>query len=261
MTKFIAIASGKGGVGKTTAVINLATALAYFGRHSIALDANFATPNISLFLGYPNLEHSIHDALEQKKSIREVVYKHPSGLRIIPGRINHHPLKTININYFEPLIKELNDATEIVFIDAPNALNKEFIKVLRASDYTLFLTTADLASVANTLKAMNLARENLVNILGIVINKATESNLDMSIKNIEAILGGKVVATIPKDSSIETSIMLKQPVVYSFPESRSSIEFKKLAAKIIGEKYVENIEKKEKNSMFNYMLKMLGLSK
>ena len=64
MTRFIAIASGKGGTGKTTTAINLGTAMTEFGREVIVLDANVSKPNVSLHLGTPKLKFTLHDALK-----------------------------------------------------------------------------------------------------------------------------------------------------------------------------------------------------
>ena len=51
MTYFIGIASGKGGVGRTTVALNLAHALHSFGRKVVLVDAHFSTPHIALNLG------------------------------------------------------------------------------------------------------------------------------------------------------------------------------------------------------------------
>jgi len=51
MTKFIAVISGKGGVGKTTVAINLALALISVGRRTVVIDADLHTPNVGLHLG------------------------------------------------------------------------------------------------------------------------------------------------------------------------------------------------------------------
>ena len=59
MTRIIAVASGKGGVGKTTLVSNLSSALARFSRSVIAVDANTTTSNLGLYLGIGWLEWAV----------------------------------------------------------------------------------------------------------------------------------------------------------------------------------------------------------
>ena len=53
MTKIISVLSGKGGVGKTTMITNLATALANKGKKVIVIDANVTAPNLAIHLGIP----------------------------------------------------------------------------------------------------------------------------------------------------------------------------------------------------------------
>ena len=88
MTKFIGIASGKGGVGKTTIAINTAISILNFERGITLLDANLSTPHVSIHLGAPLSPITVHDVLKGRNSITEATYIHPSGLRIIPASIS-----------------------------------------------------------------------------------------------------------------------------------------------------------------------------
>jgi MinD-like ATPase involved in chromosome partitioning or flagellar assembly len=83
----IAFISGKGGVGKTTTVVGLGTALNHFGKNVTIVDANLSTPNVALHFGVPIVPVSLHDVLRGKKDIMEAVYLHKSGTKIIPGSI------------------------------------------------------------------------------------------------------------------------------------------------------------------------------
>ena len=65
MGKLITIASGKGGVGKTTTSINLGAAINSFGKEVIIVDANLSTPNIGLHLGAPIVPISLNHILNQ----------------------------------------------------------------------------------------------------------------------------------------------------------------------------------------------------
>ncbi len=65
MTKYLVIASGKGGVGKTTSALNIGAALTDFGRDVIVVDANLSKPNIGLHLGRNILGSSFNDALKR----------------------------------------------------------------------------------------------------------------------------------------------------------------------------------------------------
>ena len=88
MTRFVVIASGKGGVGKTFVSLNLATALSQFGRDVILVDANLSTPHIGMHLGSTTFPVTIHDVLQGKKHIHQALYQHPSKITVVPGSVS-----------------------------------------------------------------------------------------------------------------------------------------------------------------------------
>ena len=80
----IAITSGKGGVGKTNVVINLAVSLARLGHRVGILDADFGLGNIDVLLGLTPEFHLGH-VLSGEKTLEEIVVDGPLGVQIIPA--------------------------------------------------------------------------------------------------------------------------------------------------------------------------------
>ena len=261
MTKFVGIISAKGGVGKTTTAINLSSALDYFKRDVIVVDADFRNPNIGIHLGASNFDKNIHGALKGKYSIKETVYKHHTGLKIVPGSISYHDTVKLPHENLVDVILDLANTSEVVIIDSTPGLDGPSKEVIKASDYILVITTPDIASVTASLRSINLATELNKKILGVIVNMHTGSKDDMKIKNIETFLGHKVIGIIPQDDSIKQAFHKRMPVVHLMPDSPSSTSFKKLASELIGQKYVENLAKKEQESLFQLILKRLGFGK
>lgn len=256
MTKFVVIASGKGGTGKTTTAINVGTALSDFGRDVIVVDANLTTPNVGLHLGMHSTKHTLHDALKGKKHIKEVVYSHPSGLKIVPSHISLDKLKGVKKEKLADVIMELAGATDIVIIDTETGLGDELKNLIKKSDEVLIVTTPDLTAITDALKTIKMAEEHDATVIGVVLNRYSDKDLDMTVENIEKMLGKQVLVVVPEDKNVKKSIKLKHPVIYAYPMSPSSVSFKKLAAKMIGEKYETDLEEK---GMFHHVLKKLGL--
>ncbi|MBS3051549.1 MAG: P-loop NTPase, partial [Candidatus Aenigmarchaeota archaeon] len=71
MTRIIAVVSGKGGVGKTTMVANIGTALSKLGKNVIILDANLTTPSLGMHLGVPLYPVTLHDVLKGRANIKD----------------------------------------------------------------------------------------------------------------------------------------------------------------------------------------------
>src|SRR3989344_437446 len=107
MAKIITIASGKGGVGKTTTAINLAAALNSFGKDVIIVDANLTTPNVGLHFGAPIVPISLNHVLSGKAKVIDALYEHKSGTKIMPSSLSVKELKNLNHGRLKEVSKKL----------------------------------------------------------------------------------------------------------------------------------------------------------
>ena len=232
MTRFLAVA-GKGGAGKTTTAINLATALIDYGRHVILVDANIKSPHIALHLGASKVDNTLHDVLLGMKKIRDSAYRHVSGLRVIPGSLSVEKQDAASSENTRKHMLDLIGSGELVIIDTGNdAIDMK--NVLKAADELLVVTTPDLPSVAEALKIIKKAEKQGVTVIGAVVNRLKNINSEMEIKNIEAMLDKPVIASINEDRSVSEALVMRHPVVYLDPDSSASKGFKLLANKLIG---------------------------
>ncbi len=254
MTKFFAIISAKGGVGKTTTTINLASALLSFGREVIAIDADLTAPNMSIHLGIPNLFRSLHDALEGKVPLSACLYYHPSGLRIIPGNLAYESSKGINLGNFKYMLQELHGKAEIVLVDGAPGVSPEAQTIIDAVDYVLPITTPDLAAMSDCRKTIKMARELNKEIFGIIVNRVRGESHEVDVLNIEAFLENSVVGVIPEETTVRQAYQLKSPVLYTHPEGNVSVAYKQLAAKLVGEEYHPTKRQKHVPSMTREIL-------
>ncbi len=256
MTRFIAVASGKGGVGKTTTVINLGTALKQLGKDVTLVDANFTTPDIGLNLGVPKLPATINDVLEEKKTVFEAIYSHASGIKIIPADISINAIKNLDLKNLKKIFKQLQGTAEIVLVDSAAGLGSESQAIMDFVDEVLIITNPDLTSVTDALKTIKIAEEKEKTVLGAVLNKIRDDNLEMSVEDVEPMLDKPVIAAIEDDDDIRKAQKKKNPVVYIKPKSPASMDFKYLASKIVGE---EPESKKEKKGFWISLLQKIGL--
>ena len=237
MTKFIAVVSGKGGTGKTTTAINLATALNAFGRDTLLVDCHLKSPHIALYLGAPNVESTIHDVLKGRKKIRESAYIHASGVRVVPGSISPKKHEGINIEKISKHLRELTGASEVVIIDTGND-PKELSEILKIADEVVVVANPDIVSATEALKAVKKAEEAGATVVGVVLNKVRGVRGEMTVDSVQSLLNKPVIGMIPDDNSVSESVHLRYPVVYSHPKSSATKGFKVLASKLIGDEYL-----------------------
>ncbi len=237
MTRIITIMGGKGGAGKTTVVANLGSALAEMGKDVIVIDANLTTPNLGLHLGVPLFPVTLHDVLKGKAKINEAIYKHESGLRIIPAGLSMKDLKGVDARDLPSAILDLLGNAEIIIIDAAAGLGREALSALEAADELILITNPELPAVTDALKAAKLAEEVGARVSGVIVNRASGKRHEMTREEISSMLDAEILAEIPEDIAVQKAIGSRMPVVQHSPRSPASSEIKRLASRIAGREY------------------------
>ncbi|MBN1157390.1 cell division ATPase MinD [Candidatus Woesearchaeota archaeon] len=234
MSETVSIVSGKGGTGKTTAALSLAVAFVNLGNKVVVLDGNLTNPHIGIRLGSPTLKAHIHDVLKGKKKVKEALYQHASGIKVVPGHIAHNPLHGYKSERLNDAVKDLSLVTDIVIIDGPPGLGKEVVDSMKSCDNVIIVTTPELSAVSDALRAIKLAKGLNKHILGVILNRVHNDSLELTAKNVEALLETKIIGIIPEDEAVREANKLNHPVVHSHPNSKAAIAYKNVAAELLG---------------------------
>lgn len=235
MNRSIAIVSGKGGVGKTTVTSNLTAALMQFKKNVIALDADIKMSGLGLQLGMYYFPVTLTDVLMEKASIFEAVYIHSCGMRIIPASLC---VQNVKVSRLKQIIEDPFLDGNIILVDASPGLEKNTIAVLKACKEVIIVTIPEIPAVADVMKTLVAAKKTETKPLGIIINRYRRGERDqITAREIESTCDLPIIGVIPEDKTIAKSIFKRVPAVLLNPYSSSSIEFKKIAADLIGEKY------------------------
>ncbi|MBW2983647.1 P-loop NTPase [Candidatus Woesearchaeota archaeon] len=228
MTRFIAIASGKGGTGKTTTAINLGIALNNLGLKVLVVDGNLTQPNVSLYLGFPQELHGLTEVLNGTKNIADTIYLHPSGMGLIPSNGSLHLDAGLSRNIGNAMIKLIGKA-EVVIIDLGAGLGNEVRSVLKSADETLIVTNPDHGAINEAIRTAALAEQLGSVVTGVVLNKVTGNKQDIPLSRIKSIMNRPIISIVPEDKNVRESLLTKNPVVFTHPDSPASLEFKRLA--------------------------------
>ncbi|MEM7821366.1 MAG: cell division ATPase MinD [Candidatus Aenigmatarchaeota archaeon] len=234
MTRVINIASGKGGVGKTTLTTNLAYALAKMGQDVTVVDTNLTTPNLGIHLGLYLAPNNLQGVLKGDTNLKDAIYPHTFGFKVIPAGLGIDSLIGVDPSRLYEVLSGLFGKTDYVILDSAPGLGREAISSINACEEVLIVTNPDLPSIIDALKVSRIAINTGKKIIGVVVNRRNKRRDEFSSNRIENILGIPILAEIPEDKNIPKSIMLKRPVLEVFPNSPSSIEIKRLAFKILG---------------------------
>jgi septum site-determining protein MinD len=230
MTRFIAILSGKGGVGKTTTTVNVGHALAKQGYSTLLVDANLATPNIGVHLGLLNPSATLNHFLRKEKHIRDIIHSHESGVSFAPASPSYAEFQKTNPKDMHKLFEHLDNTLDFVLIDCPSGFGPELHAVLKHTDEALIVANPTTSSVMEALKSLEIAKSHNNIIPGIVLNKTHFfSKFQLSTPEVEDLLGLHVIGCIKNDKKIRKSHHLTTPVTSKYPRSKSAKEFSKIA--------------------------------
>jgi septum site-determining protein MinD len=238
MTRVISIIGGKGGVGKTIITSNLATTLAQLGNEVIAIDANVTTPNLGLHTGYHMAPNNLHDILKGKSRIRNAMYTHPLGFKIIPGSMSVSDLENVDVGRLPEVTLNLIGKSDFILLDSAAGLGREAVSSITAADEVLIVTNPDMPSVADALKVINIAKKKKKKVIGVVVNRRRSKWHELRREEIEQMLSIPILAEIPEDNNLPMSVTVKRPIVNLLPDSPASLEMKRLAHNLCNKEFV-----------------------
>ncbi len=233
LPKIIGIVSGKGGTGKTVSSINIALALHQFGEEVTVVDADTTASNLGMHLGFYTFPNKLQDVLNDEIDISRAIYMHHTGLKLIPSSID---LDSLGAD-MSKLRLALSKLKGTVIVDCPPGLDKDSLAVLDACDEIIVITNPEIPTVANAVKVARVAADMKKNILGVVITRAKDAAWELRAEDVEMMCEAPVIGMIPEDWNVNKSIFEKVPIVAQNPYSQASIEYKKLAARLIGKTY------------------------
>ncbi|MEX0920711.1 MAG: cell division ATPase MinD [Candidatus Pacearchaeota archaeon] len=256
MAKVIVITSGKGGVGKTTTAINLATAMKHFGEDVLVIDGNLTTPNVGIHLNAPEVPINLNHVLRGKAEPFEAVYEHESGIKIMPSSLSIKELRKTKPKDLRNVIKELRKISDHIIIDCAAGLGDEATSMMEHADELIIVTNPEMPAITDALKAIKLAEQLKKPVKGIIVTRVKKDKIELSPEVVKEMLEKEVLGMIPEDISIRESIRIKNSVVHTNPKSDASRAYKEVAAKLLGVHYDSN---RDKEKIIEKLLKKLGL--
>jgi flagellar biosynthesis protein FlhG len=174
--KLITVASGKGGVGKTSLTLNLATVLAKQGKKVLVVDGDTGLANADVQLNLKPAFDLAH-ALSGQKLLAEIITPTPQGFALIAGRSGHAGLASLplpTLTHWLNDLRDLGQVYEFILLDAAAGIAPPTLLMCAQSSTTLLLTTPDPSSLTDAYALLKLLwlQHGVAN-AKLVVNQAT----------------------------------------------------------------------------------------
>ena len=178
-TTVIGIASGKGGVGKSTIAVNLGQALANQGKKTTLLDADLGLANAQILLGL-DAPYNIGDVINEKKTVNEVLIPCNENFSLIPGASGDPVLANISPLIAKSLIKEVTseiDDLDVLIVDCAAGLAESNLAFLESCDIKLIVVQDEPASIADCYGVIKIeSKKNQMDNIFVLPNRVKSQN-------------------------------------------------------------------------------------
>ncbi|MDH5740306.1 MAG: AAA family ATPase, partial [Nitrospira sp.] len=150
-TQVIAVASGKGGVGKTNVVANLAVSLSKAGKRVLLLDADLGLGNLDVLLGLVP-RHTIEDVLVGTHTLAEIMLKGPAGINVLPASSGVPRLTSLSESQQLMIQEQLADlaaAMDVLLIDTGAGISPNVTFFASSADETMVIISPEPTSLTD----------------------------------------------------------------------------------------------------------------
>jgi flagellar biosynthesis protein FlhG len=238
----MAVASGKGGVGKTNVAVNLAVALARLGRRVGLLDADFGLGNVDVLLGLAPQRHIGH-LLAGEASLQDIIIDGPGGVRIVPASSGLQSLTALTAAQRHVLAAAFDAmcaGLDYVLIDTASGISDNVVETMLLAGRVILVTSVEPAAIVDayaTAKVLSAASPSTE--LGIVVNSvrnAEEANLAFRQLDVAANRFLKrslnYYGYINDDPAVRDAVISQRAIVEHMPQAPASRCFRILAARM-----------------------------
>lgn len=241
--RVLAVASGKGGVGKTNVSVNLATALAALGERVMLLDADFGLANVDVLLGLtPKL--TLADVVAGRAALAEILLPGPRGVQIVPSASGKRHMAEMSPAEHAGIVQAVSayeGPLDTLVVDTAAGINDAVLTFCQAAQEVLVVVCDEPASITDAYALVKvLCRERglrRVHVVANLVRSPVEGRAlyDKLARVVEKFLPEASLAylgAIPQDEHLRRAVQRQKPVVEAFPASPSAAAFRELATRV-----------------------------
>ncbi len=240
----IAVASGKGGVGKTWFSITLAHALAREGQRVLLFDGDLGLANVDVQLGLMP-KRDLNDVIRGRLSLDKVSQRfEEGGFDIVAGRSGQASLSALpsqRLTLLRDQLIEVSDLYDAVIIDLGAGVDRTVRMLSASAARTLLVTTDEPTSLTDAYAFIKLgSAAGMSKNVGIVVNQASsvvegEKTYKTLLKACENFLrlSPPMIGMVRHDPRVKESIRHQTPLLTRAPNSEAASDVEKIARYII----------------------------
>lgn len=244
--RVISVTSGKGGVGKSNVVSNLAIALSAQGKKVLLIDADLGLGNLDVLLGL-SPTYNLNHVMSGEKTVMEILIDGPAGIKIIPAGTGVQELTSLGQHEKLKLLDELDmleEQFDIMIIDTEAGISENVTYFTVAAQEIFVVVTPEPTSITDAYALIKLlATRYSEHHFKVLVNMAKDSEDALEVFRKLANVAGRFLdisldylGCVVKDEKVVEAVKRQKAVMELFPDSEASACFATLARRVIDNK-------------------------
>lgn len=239
MSEVIVVTSGKGGVGKTTTVANLGTALAVLGKKTAVVDTDIGLRNLDVVLGLENrIVYNLVDVVNGNCRLRQALIKDKrnQNLFLLPAAQTKDK-SAVSPEQMVKLVEEMKEEFEYILLDCPAGIEQGFKNAVAGANKAIVVTTPEVSAIRDADRIIGLLEADNLRDIHLIINRLRPEMIArgdmMSVEDVTEILAVDLIGTILDDEQIVIATNQGEPL--SGKNSQAEQEYQNIARRLLGE--------------------------
>ena len=231
MVAVLAIASGKGGTGKTTATLALGMGLA--DRYDVTvLDTDTGMANLLFHADLADVSVTLQDLLhpDADATVEEAVYRR-HGMDIVPCGTSLEAFEDADPDRLQSVVADLAERTEILLLDSPATLgSRDAVLPIVIADRIVLVVQPTIPAITDGLKVQEYAETYGTDVAGLVFNKVHDPTaVDRIADRAGQYVEGPILGTVPADAAAREARKAGTPLLAHAPDSEAGRAFQRIA--------------------------------
>ncbi|KAA0889757.1 MinD/ParA family protein [Oryzomonas rubra] len=241
--RVISVTSGKGGVGKSNVVSNLAMALSAQGKKVLIVDADLGLGNLDVLLGL-SPAYNLNHVLNGEKSISEIIIDGPAGIKVIPAGSGVQEVTSLSQHDKLRLLDELDileEQFDIMIVDTEAGISENVTYFTVAAQEIIVVVSPEPTSITDVYALIKLlATRYSEHHFKVLVNMAKDSEDALEVFRKLANVAGRFLdisldylGCVVKDEKVVEAVKRQKAVYDLFPDSEAATCFTTLARRVI----------------------------
>jgi len=231
MVEVFAVASGKGGTGKTTSTLALGMALA--DRYDVTVvDADTGMANLLFHAGLSDADTTLHDLLGDERGVVADATYERFGMRVVPCGTDLGGFRDADPARLRDVVATLAADTDVLLLDSPATLaSRSAVLPVVLADRVVLVTQATVPALSDALKVQEYAASYDTGVAGVLFNRVRdEDGVDDVVAQSERYFEGPILGRIPEDDAARAARRAGEPLLAHAPTSPAADAYRAAAA-------------------------------